>query len=83
MNGDIEARSRDPITSSTFLAGRYGVLSSSKFTISISLFIINKSAKKMLNGDGTKIEPCGTPIIIVSHLLYELLTLVLSFLCDR
>ena len=43
----------------------------------------NKSAKKMLNRIGSKIEPCGTPNITASHSLYELLTRVLCFLCDR
>ena len=71
------------MTSSTFLAERYGVLSSAKFAISISLCIRNKSAKKMLNRSGPKIEPCGTPDITASYSLYELLTLVLYFLCDR
>ena len=83
LNRDTEARSRDSMTSSTFLAERYGVLSSAKFAISISLCIRNKSAKKMLNRSGPKIEPCGTTKITASHSLYELLTLVLCFLCDR
>ena len=37
----------------------------------------------MLNRGGPKIEPCGTPNFTASHSLYELLTLVLCFLCDR
>ena len=35
----------------------------------------------MLNRSGPKIEPCGTPNITASHLLYEVLTLVFCFLC--
>ena len=69
----------DSITSSTFLAERYGVLSSAKFAIWISLRIRNKSAEKMLNRSGPKFEPCGTPNITASHSLYELLTLALFF----
>ena len=38
--------SRDSITSSTFLAERFGVLSSAKFAISITLCVRNKLAKK-------------------------------------
>ena len=37
----------------------------------------------MLNRSGPKTEPCGTPDITASHSLYELLTPVLCFLCDR
>ena len=83
LNRDTEAQSRDSVTSSTFLAERYGILSSAKFAISVSLCIRNKSAKKMLNRSCPKIEPYGTPNITASHSLYELLTLVLCFLCDR
>ena len=71
------------ITSSEFLAERYGVLSFAIFAISLSLCIRNESAKNMLNRSGPKIEPYGTPNIIASHSLYELFTLVLCFLCDR
>ena len=46
LNKDTEARSRDSITCSSFLAERYGVLSSAKFAISVSLYTRNKSAKK-------------------------------------
>ena len=55
LNRDTEARSRDSITSSTFLSERYGVLSSEKFAISLSLCIRNKSAKEMLHRSGPKI----------------------------
>ena len=48
-----------------------------------SLCIRNKSAKKVLNRIGPKIEPCSTPNITASHSLYGLLTLVLCFLCGR
>ena len=82
LNRDIEACSRDSITSSTFLAERYGLLLSAK-SVSISLFIRNKSAEKMLNRSRPKIELYGTPNITASHSLYELLTIVLCFLCDR
>ena len=46
LNRDIEARSRDSITCSTFLAEMYGALSSAKFAISMSLCIKSKSAKR-------------------------------------
>ena len=72
LNRDTEARSRDSITCSTFLAERFGVLSSVKFAISISLCIRNKSAKNILNRSGHKIGPSGTPNITASHSLYEL-----------
>ena len=80
MNRGTEARSRDPTTSSTILAERYGVLSSAKFAISISLCIKKKSAKEMLNRRGQKIELGGTLNIIEYHSQYELLTLDLCFL---
>ena len=80
MNRGTEARSRDPTTFSTILAEKYGVLSSAKFAISISLCIKNKSAKEMLNRRGQKIELGGTPNIIEYHSQYELLTLDLCFL---
>ena len=83
MNRGTEARSRDPTTSSTILAEKYGVLSSAKFAISISLCIKNKSAKEMLNRRGQKIELGGTLNIIEYHSQYELLTLDLCFLWDR
>ena len=56
LNRDIEACSTDFITSSTFLAERYGVSSSGKFAISISLCVRNKSANKKLNRSYPKIE---------------------------
>ena len=83
LNRDTEACSKDSMTSSTILAERYGVLPSEKFVMSISLCIRNKSAKKMLNRSGPKIEPCGTQNVTASHSLYELLTLAPCFLCDR
>ena len=83
LNRDVEARFRDSITSSTFLTEGYGVLSSAKFEISTSLYIRNKSAKKMLNRSGSTIDLCGTPNITANHSIYELLTLVLCFLDDR
>ena len=59
------------LSSATYLAKEHGVLSYEKFAISKWLCIRNKSAKKMLNRSGSKIEPCGIPKIIASHSLYE------------
>ena len=59
LNRDIGAGSRDSITSSLFLAERYGVLSSEKFARSISLCTRNKSPKNMLHKSAPQIEPCG------------------------
>ena len=46
LNRDTEARSRDSIKSSTFLAESYGILLSAKFAISMSLCKRNEFAKK-------------------------------------
>ena len=37
----------------------------------------------MFNRSGPKIEQCGVPNIKASHALYELLTLISVFLCDK
>ena len=39
-----------------------------------------RSFKKMLNGRGPDIEPCGTPVVILPHLLNVLFTFTLCFL---
>ena len=59
------------LSSATYLAKEHGVLSYEKFAISKWLCIRNKSAKKMLSRSDSKIEPCGIPKIIASHSLYE------------
>ena len=52
-----EARSRDSVTSFTFLAERYDAFSSAKSTMSISLCTRNKFANKILNRSDPKIQP--------------------------
>ena len=65
LNRDTEARSRDSITCSTFLVEKQSVLTSSKFAISASFSIKNKSIEKMLNEIGPNIEGYNTQKITV------------------
>ena len=69
LNRDNNACSRDPLTSSTFLADIWDIWLSAKFAVSVLLRMKNKSAKKMLNKYGPSIGPLGTPNIIVSYSL--------------
>ena len=39
-----------------------------------------RSFKKMLDSRGSNIEPCGTPVVILSYSLNDLFTLTLCFL---
>ena len=83
LNRDTESRSRGSITSSTFLAERaYYHLQRLQYQYH---YVYKTNLLKIcwIERSGPKIQHCGTPNITASHLLYELLTLVLCCLCDK
>ena len=59
------------------------VLSSAKLQIFVFSIKRKRSLINMLNNNGPKIEPCGTPLIISYQSLYEEPIFVLCFRCDR
>ena len=58
------------------------ILSSAKLQIFVFSIKRKRSLINMLNNNGSKIEPCGTPLTISYQSLYEELIFVLCFRCD-
>ena len=58
-------------------------LPSAKLQIFVFSIKIKRSLINMLNNNGPKIEPCGTPLTISYQSLYEEPVFVLCFRCDR
>ena len=58
---------KDFITALMQPATTYGVLSSAQLAIFTYFKMKNKSTKKMLNDNGSSIEPCGTSKIIYNQ----------------
>ena len=58
------------------------ILSSAKLQIFVFSIKRKRSLINMLNNNGSKIEPCGTPLTISYQSLYEESIFVLCFRCD-
>ena len=58
------------------------ILSSAKLQIFVFSIKRKRSLINMLNNNGSKIEPCGTPLTISYQSLYEEPIFVLCFRCD-
>ena len=59
------------------------VLSSAKLQIFVFSIKRKRSLINMLNNNGPRTEPCGTPLTISYQSLYEEPIFVLCFRCDR